>query len=74
MVVSKVSSGHGAIIANGNLYCPATPRMLLELGPPARDATPAEIAAHDTRTAEPAPWRTANSGASPATTKTATTG
>jgi len=31
---------HGAIIANGNLYCPATPRTLLELGPLARDATP----------------------------------
>jgi len=26
----------GAIIANGNLYCPSTPRPLLELGPPAR--------------------------------------
>src|SRR5215469_13726753 len=25
----------GAIIANGNLYCPKTPRPLLELGPPA---------------------------------------
>ena len=24
---------HGAIIANGNLYCPATPRTLLELAP-----------------------------------------
>ncbi len=65
---------HGAIIANGNLYCPATPRLLLELGPLARDATPAQTAAHDTQTAEPASWRTANSGASPATTKTATTG
>jgi hypothetical protein len=31
---------HGAIIANGNLYCPATPRTLLELGPLARGATP----------------------------------
>ena len=64
----------GAIIANGNLYCPATPRTLLELGPLARDATPAETAAHDTRAAELAPWRTANSGASPATTPAATTG
>ena len=64
----------GAIIANGNLYCPVTPRPLLELGPLARDATPAETAAHDTRSAELAPWRTANSGASPATTPTATTG
>ena len=24
---------HGAIIANGDLYCPATPKPLLELGP-----------------------------------------
>ena len=31
---------HGAIIANGNLYCPATPRPLLQLGPLPRDATP----------------------------------
>jgi hypothetical protein len=43
---------HGAIIANGNLYCPATPRTLLELGPPARDATPDQAAAHDQQTAE----------------------
>ena len=38
---------HGAIIANGNLYCPHTPRSLLELGPLARDATPEQAAAHD---------------------------
>ena len=31
---------HGAIIANGNLYCPATPKPLLELGPLAPGATP----------------------------------
>src|SRR4029077_11307270 len=43
---------HGAIIANGNLYCPATPRALLELGPPARDATPEQATAHDGKTAE----------------------
>ena len=48
---------HGAIIANGNLYCPATPRPLLELGPLARDATPAETAAHDTQTAELARYK-----------------
>jgi hypothetical protein len=44
----------GAIIANGNLYCPATPRTLLELGPLARDATPGQAAAHDQQTAETA--------------------
>ena len=43
---------HGAIIANGNLYCPKTPRTLLELGPLARDATPQETTAHDTQAAE----------------------
>jgi hypothetical protein len=42
----------GAIIANGSLYCPATPRSLLELGPLPRDATPEQAAAHDTSTAE----------------------
>ena len=47
----------GAIIANGNLYCPVTPRLLLELGPLARDATPAETAAHDTRSAELARYK-----------------
>jgi hypothetical protein len=45
---------HGAIIANGNLYCPATPRPLLELGPLARDATPDQTAAHHQQTAETA--------------------
>ena len=42
----------GAIIANGNLYCPATPRPLLQLGPLPRDATPEDTAAHDTQAAE----------------------
>jgi hypothetical protein len=43
---------HGAIIANGNLYCPQTPRPLLELGPLARDATPEQISEHDQQSAE----------------------
>jgi hypothetical protein len=43
---------HGAIISNGNLYCPATPRPLLELAPLARDATPDQADAHDRQTAE----------------------
>jgi hypothetical protein len=42
----------GAIIANGSLYCPATPRTLLELQPLPRDATPGQTATHDTRAAE----------------------
>src|SRR5205823_2780038 len=37
----------GAVIANGNLYCPATPRPLLQIGPLARDATPGQVSAHD---------------------------
>src|ERR1019366_6222032 len=47
----------GAIMANGNLYCPATPRSLLELGPLARTATPGQAAAHDGKTAETAPYK-----------------
>jgi hypothetical protein len=47
----------GAIIANGNLYCPKAPRPLLELGPLARDATPEQAAAHDARTAELARYK-----------------
>jgi hypothetical protein len=43
---------HGAIISNGNLYCPKTPRPLLELGPLPRGATPDDAAAHDAQTAE----------------------
>jgi hypothetical protein len=44
----------GAIISNGNLYCPCTPRSLLELGPLSRDASREQAAAHDAKTAETA--------------------
>lgn len=37
----------GAVLANGNLYCPATPAALLQLGPLARGATAEQTAAHD---------------------------
>jgi hypothetical protein len=47
----------GAIISNGNLYCPKTPRSLLELGPLARGATPEDAAAHDAKTAETARYK-----------------
>ena len=47
----------GATICNGNLYCPATPRMLLELGPLARSATADETAAHDRKCAELAAYK-----------------
>ena len=43
---------HGAIIANGSLYCPATPKTLLQLGPLPPAATQEETAAHDTQAAE----------------------
>ena len=42
----------GAIIANGNLYCPATPGPLLHLGPLAPGATADQVTAHDQQTAE----------------------
>jgi hypothetical protein len=48
---------HGAITANGNLYCPRTPRPLTGLAPLARDATPGDITAHDTNTAELARYK-----------------
>jgi len=47
----------GAIISNGNLYCPKTPRSLLELGPLARTATREQAAGHDARTAEAARYK-----------------
>jgi hypothetical protein len=48
---------YGAIIANGNLYCPATPRPLLELGPLARTATSQQAADHDHKTSELARYK-----------------
>ena len=48
---------HGAVISNGNLYCPQTPRPLLELGPPARTATREQAADHDLKTAELARYK-----------------
>jgi hypothetical protein len=42
----------GALTANGNLYCPATPKALLQLDPLARAAGEQEIQAHDQQTAE----------------------
>jgi hypothetical protein len=47
----------GAIIANGNLYCPKTPRPLLELGPLAPGAAKEQAAAHDAKTAEAARYK-----------------
>jgi hypothetical protein len=48
---------HGAIIANGNLYCPRTPRTLLDLGPLARTAAKEQAADHDRNTSELARYK-----------------
>jgi hypothetical protein len=48
---------HGAIIANGNLYCPGTPRTLTELGPLARTATSWQAADWERQTAELARYK-----------------
>jgi len=48
---------HGAIIANGNLCCPCTPRTLTELGPLARTATKEQAADHDRKTSELARYK-----------------
>ncbi|MHB1570179.1 MAG: hypothetical protein ACYC0H_13380 [Solirubrobacteraceae bacterium] len=42
----------GAIAANGNLYCPAIPKALLDLAPLVRGADRVATAAHDATTAE----------------------
>ena len=47
----------GAIISNGNLYCPRTPRSLTELGPLSRGASREQAAAHDAKTAETARYK-----------------
>ena len=51
------STHHGAIIANGNLYCPCTPRTLTELGPLARTATKEQAADRDRKTNELARYK-----------------
>jgi len=42
----------GAISCNGNLYCPATPKALFDLGPLARGASEGDVVAHDHKVAE----------------------
>jgi hypothetical protein len=42
----------GAVIFNGKLYCPSTPKPLFDLGPLARGATKDQIRAHDQLTGE----------------------
>jgi hypothetical protein len=47
----------GSIISNGNLYCPKTPRPLLELGPLAPGAAKEQAADQDRKTAELARYK-----------------
>jgi hypothetical protein len=61
----------GAIIANGNLYCPATPAPCSNSG--RWPATPRPARPPPTTTRPPG-WPATSSARSPATTKTATTG
>jgi hypothetical protein len=48
---------HGAVICNGNLYCPATPKPLLILGPLPPGAPAADTAAHDQQATELARYK-----------------
>jgi hypothetical protein len=48
---------HGAVISNGNLYCPRTPSPLLQLGPLARTATSQQTADWERQTAELARYK-----------------
>ena len=47
----------GAVICNGNLYCPKTPAALLHLAPLPPGAEPADVAARDQQTAELARYK-----------------
>jgi hypothetical protein len=50
---------HGAICANGNLYCPATPTTLLDIQPLARAASTEQTETHDQQSAELARYKLA---------------
>ncbi len=47
----------GAICHHGNLYCPATPKALFDIGPLCRGASKDETAAHDRRSGELARYK-----------------
>jgi len=51
------STHQGAITCNGNLYCPATPKPLLELSPLPRGASAEQTEAHDRRCEELARYK-----------------
>jgi hypothetical protein len=47
----------GAVICNGQLYCPRTPAELLNLGPLGRGAPPKQAADHDKKCEEPGRYK-----------------
>lgn len=47
----------GALLWNGNLYCPAAPKALFDIGPLGRAASEAVVAAHDVTVAELARYK-----------------
>lgn len=53
----------GAIVSNGNCYCPATPTPLLGIGPLAREASKEVTADHDRTTAELSRYKLGRIGA-----------
>jgi hypothetical protein len=61
---------HGAVIANGNLYCPCTPKPLLEPGPLPPGAPAGQVAA---TTSRPPSSPVTSPAGTPPTTPTATT-
>jgi hypothetical protein len=53
----RKGSFEGAVIANGQLYCPATPHSLFELGPLSRGASKEQSDHHDQMAAELARYK-----------------
>jgi hypothetical protein len=47
----------GAVLCNGNLYCPATPPALFQIAPLPKGASDTDIASHDERCAELARYK-----------------
>jgi len=47
----------GAVVSNGNLFCPCTPGPLLQLGPLKRGSGPSQVQIHDARSAELARYK-----------------
>jgi hypothetical protein len=54
---APTGSQHPQVFCNGNLYCPATPKALLSLGPLARGASKEEQKTHDRSCGEPVGYK-----------------